>query len=270
MWGRACRDTRSYFGWNKRTIVPPLVAWGMGAIIYWQWQGWDAMKEEIAVAVAFIISPIFLYLLLVYIFNLIRAPVYIKWEKEKEPTMTVSPYSGRRQNDWEKTERLMWAELRVTNTSSLQELKDVGVNIVTCLAVIKKQDSPNDYALYKQFDWNPASVYWSERNAPSHQMSLSIPPSATRIALVAFQDNSNGGQFAFNTNLYDWIVGGVKIEVEISSFNSALLKKAFYIECHPNYVGGDRAKFEFVEWGGWATNRNISLVNFGREDSQPE
>ncbi len=227
------------------------------------------MLGEIVVAICFGMIPVGAFLIFLYGFHLIRAPVYIKWEKEKEPTITVMPYSDRKQNDWEKTERLMWAELRVTNTSPSQELKEVEVNIVTCLAVIEKQDSPNDIALYNEFNWNQTDVYWSERNAPSHQLSLSIPPSATRIALVAFQDNSNGGTFAFNTKLYNWIASGVKIEVEISSFNSALLKKAFYIECHPNYGIPDfpytkKATFEFVEWEEWVANRNVTLLEFGK------
>jgi hypothetical protein len=89
MWRRACSDTRSYFGWNKKTIIPSIVVWGLGAIIYWQWQGWDAVKEEIAVVIAFIVAPILLYLLVVFVFNLIRAPVFIKWERDKEPCLTI-------------------------------------------------------------------------------------------------------------------------------------------------------------------------------------
>lgn len=270
MWKRAWKDSLSFFGWNLRTLTVGLLLWILGALFFWQWQGVEAMLEEIAVAVSFGLIPIGFFLVGLYVFHLIRAPIYMKWEKEKEPNMTVSPYSGRRQSDWEKTEHLMWAELRVTNTSPSQELKDVGVNIVTCLQIIEKSDSPNDYYLHELVDWNPTSVYWSERNAPSHQMSLSIPPSATRIALVAFQNNSNGGQFNFNTSLCEWVVRGAKIEVEISSPNSALLKRAFYIDCHGNIWGGERAHFEFVEWGEWATSRNITLLTSDKESSQSQ
>ncbi len=256
----------SFFGWNRRAAARILGLWFLGAFIYYIWQGVDALLEKIVAAIPFgFIAPAVVFVGL-YIFHLIRAPVYIRWEKEKEPAIAISPCEGRKQYDWEQTEHLMWAGLKVTNKSPLQELKDVEVNIVTLLGVL--EDSPNDCFLLESSDWNPTGVYWSERNVFPQQMSLSIPRNATRIALVAFWDNPNGGGFVFNSILREWKTGGVKIEVEVSSSNSASLKRAFYIECHPNYLGGDRAKFEFVEWEIWATNRNITLGDFGKGGSR--
>lgn len=268
MWKRALMASLSFFGWNIRTGVTLLGFWLLGAFIHYIRYGLDALLEEVATAISFSLIPIGAFLVGLYVFHLIRAPVYIRWEKEKEPAIAISPCEDRKQYNWERTEYLMWVGLKVTNKSPLQELKDVEVNIVTLLEVQESQSSPNDYVLFESSVWNPTAVYWSERNAFPQQMSLSIPRNATRIAPVAFWDNPNGGEFVFNSILREWKTGGVKIEVEVSSSNSASLKRAFYIECHPNYLGGDRAKFEFVEWEIWATNRNITLVDFGKRGSR--
>ena len=58
--------------------------------------------------------------------------------------------------------------------------------------------------------------------------------------------------------------------VEVSGSESVLWKGAFYIECLPNYVGGDKAKFEFLEWETWATNYDITLLEVDKADSQTE
>ena len=216
---------------------------------------------------------------LIFVWNLFRAPYKQRDEARQRirdieeamlPHISVKAHSGRRISDWEKTEHLMWAELQVTNTNTEKELNDVEVNIVKCLTIAKKQDSPNpnDFLMWDFLNLNPFCVYWSERQAQPKQMSLAIPGGATRCALIAFEDNSNGGNFNFNTPLYNWIVGGVKIDIEISSCKSVLWRGSFYIECHPNYYRGDKAKFEFVEWDKWTTNRNIVPLASDKEGSQ--
>jgi hypothetical protein len=192
------------------------------------------------------------------------------WKKRKHPKkgIEVKPVTGKRTSDWEKTERLMWAELAVTNTSS-QELENVQVNITECLTLQKKQDSKNkkDFVMWDFLKLGPFCVYWSERQAQPNQMNLAIPSGATRSTLIAFQDNSNGGSFNFNTMNHNWVVGGVKIAVEISSHESVLWRGDFYIECHPNYFGGEKAKFEFLEWDKWVIGRNITLIHPDSEGS---
>lgn len=180
-------------------------------------------------------------------------------------SIEVKPITGKREADYERTEHTMWAELQVMNIGA-NELKDVQVNITKCLTLQGQQDSANgnDFAMWNQLGIEPFCVYWSERQAQSKQMSLVIPRGATRSALVAFQDNSNGGEFNFNSLNYEWIVGGVKIDVEISSHEAVLWNGDFYIECHPNYLGGERAKFEFVEWNTWVKDKNITQLDFGR------
>ncbi len=111
MWKRAAKDTRAYFGWNKRTVVP-LLLWAVGAFIYWQWQGRVAVKEELAVAAAFVLAPIGLFLILLYLWNLVRAPVFLKFEKEKEPCLEVRGF--KRQDRGLSEDGFNWG-LRVKN-----------------------------------------------------------------------------------------------------------------------------------------------------------
>jgi len=178
-------------------------------------------------------------------------------------SIVVKPITGKREANYERTEHTMWAELQITNAGR-KELKDTQINITKCLAIQDKQDpaNQNDLIMFDLLKLKPFCIYWSERQAQSKQMNLVIPSGATRSALVAFQDNSNGGQFNFNSLNHEWVVGRVKIDIEISSHEAVLWNGDFYIECHPNYMGGERAKFEFVEWDTWAKGKNITLLDF--------
>jgi hypothetical protein len=187
---------------------------------------------------------------------------YIRRNSTTKDVVFVRPIVGKRETDWEQTEHLMWAELEVKNNTA-NEQKDVQVHIVRCLTLQEKQDSEshNDFVIWDHQHLNPFCVYWSKRQTEPKQMSIVIPSNATRSVVVAFQENSNGGQFNFNTTYNNWMVGGFKIDVEISSYQAVLWHGNFYIECHPNYVQGERAKFEFIEWNKWAANRNIVPLN---------
>lgn len=188
----------------------------------------------------------------------------------EEQKILVTPITHKRQVEYEKTQHLMWAELQITNSSS-NELKDVQVNITSCFTLQEKQDSENrnDYVMWNQLNLLPFCIYWSERQVQPNQMSINIPGRATRSALVAFQNNSNGGQFNFNSPNKEWVVGGVKIDLEISNDAIVLWRGSFYIECRPNYAGRtiaeyDPARFEFLEWDIWANNRNIIPLEIGK------
>jgi hypothetical protein len=178
-------------------------------------------------------------------------------------SIAVKPITGKREANYERTEHLMWAELQVKNTNS-KELKSVQVNITNCLTLQVKQDSRsrNDFIAWDFLKLKPFCVYWSERQAQPKQMNLDIPAGATRSALIAFQNNPNGGEFSFNSLNREWVVGGAKIDIEISSHEAVLWSGDFYIECHPNYLGGERAKFEFVEWEAWARDKNITVLDY--------
>lgn len=45
--------------------------------------------EEISTAIAFGLIPVGAFAIFLFIWNLIRAPVYIKWEEEKEPVLEI-------------------------------------------------------------------------------------------------------------------------------------------------------------------------------------
>jgi hypothetical protein len=216
----------------------------------------------VAVQVSGFISPLVAYVLWAIAFGWLIWAVVSYRRAKKSQKVIIKPFVQRRQADWDKTEHLMWAELQVTNTGSA-ELKDVQVNIAKCLTLQETQDSPNhnDFAVFDFLRLTPFCVYWSERQSQPRQMALSIPRGSTRSALIAFQDNSNGGSFHFNTTNYNWVVGGIKIDVEVSSCETVLWKGEFYIECHPNYLGRDRAKFELTEWHTWIKGKNINLLD---------
>jgi len=184
-----------------------------------------------------------------------------KLEQERVPHISVEPYGGRRTWEWEH-EHLMWAELHVTNTSPSLVLNDVAVRIVGCLDIA--EETPGNYVLFEVHRWNPTSVYWSIREASSDQLKLPIPPNTKRAALVAFSDDSNGPPAVFNAPTHDrpLLFGGARIEIEVSSPDSAPWKGLFYIQCHPNYVsdiplGRTLATFEFVTWKTWTANHNV-------------
>lgn len=185
--------------------------------------------------------------------------------------ISALPIFGRRQFDFEH-EHLMWAELRVKNISTTMTLNDVEVQIIDCLYVMPSQSARGSYVIVDSYpNWNPTGVYWSKRNTSPSQFKLSLSPDATKTVLIAFQDNSNGGVAVFNAPTHPWITGGAKIGVEITSPNSPIWRGSFYIECHPNYLSGPQATFEFVEWDKWEAEHNIiKLSNPLTEGSQTE
>lgn len=188
--------------------------------------------------------------------NLVRADILIRWDKEKKPNIVAKPHGGRRLHRGEH-ENLLWAELRVTNSSSTEPLGAVEVCITDCILVSERHDNPNEYVFVRLSDWNPARVYWSIRDINPHQLSATLAPGETKTALIAFQDNPNGGSAFFNTATKPSIAQGAKIEIEISSVGSGLWRGEFYIHCHPNHLDGPRATFEFTQFGDWAKTHPI-------------
>ncbi len=195
-------------------------------------------------------------------FNVLNERVQVL-ENERIPQFTVKPDSYRRQYDHENP-HLMWAELQVTNTSHSITLRNVGVQIASCIEVlpITEKNNPNiTYHLYDRETWSRVSVLWSELDVSPAQTEIDIPPGSTKTALIAFQDDSNGLWTVFNAPIAPprpRNLGGAKIDIEVSSIDSALWRGSYYIECHPNYVSGAQARFEFVEWETWITSHKIT------------
>lgn len=220
----------------------------------------------VAVQVSGFVSPLLAYILwgIAFVWLIWAVVSYRKAKRSKGlgQGVVIKPLVRRRQADWDRTEHLMWAELQVKNNGS-NELKDTQVNIVKCLTLQESQDAltPNDLLVFDFLKLPAFCIYWSERQSQPKQMTLSIPSGATRSVLIAFQDNPNGGSLNFNTPNYSWVVRGAKIDVEVSSRETVLWTGEFYIECHPNYLGGDRAKFEFLEWHTWTKGKRIRLLD---------
>lgn len=114
MWKRAGKDTLSFFGWNKRTTIP-LLLWALGAYIYWKWQGVVAVLEEISVTISFGLIPVAIFLIGLYAWNLIRAPVFLRFEKKMEPCLEILEY--RRQDVGAYREGFCWG-LRIRNSGT--------------------------------------------------------------------------------------------------------------------------------------------------------
>lgn len=220
-----------------------------------------------------IIVGLVLVFFLIFLWNLFRAPYrqrdeqYLRWnearekvvklEEERIPKVSAEPRGGRRNQEWEH-EHLMFAELLVTNTSPVLTLENVEVHVVSSLWILEHEDS---YKLYDHKDWTPVGVYWSERDTGIADCLRSfIPPNGTRIALIAFSDDTNGPPAVFNTptRRRPLLIGGAKkIGIEVSCTNSASWKGEFYIECCPNYLNGPQATIKFVTWETWAANHNV-------------
>jgi len=254
VWSRGWRDTKSTWLSYPFFILDAIVCVIVGELTMWYWG----------------LAVIAFGMICVWLRATARVPIVQRNEvraKIKElqhseaNSVNVKHATGKREHDWERTEHLMWAELQVTNIGK-QPIEGVVVNIKECFVSSEKQDSvdDSDYCTLNLSNWHQTYVYWSERNADSRQTELNIPSGATRICLIAFQDNSNGGQFYFNSQNHEWFVGGVKITIEISSRDRVLWGGDFYLECGPNWVNGPRARFEFMEWDTWAKGKNITHI----------
>ena len=111
--------------------------------------------------------------------------------------------------------------------------------------------------------WSRLGVLWSELEVVPPTTRIAIPPAGTKTAIIAFQDNPNGEISVYNAAISPEPrgVGGSKIEVEVSSIDSALRKGEFHIQCHPQYLKSHfitAAEFEFVEWDTWIKNHKVT------------
>ncbi len=258
MWKRAWKDTLPAIGVHNRSNVIRNIFLVILALFFIRYLGGQLqMSEELRWVISTILA-IGIVFAGIFLFNLVRAPVLIRWEKEQIPSIVVSLHSGRRQWDYEH-QHLMWVELGITNTSPTLPIKDVEIQVKNLVDVLPRQDEPGKYLLYVIQQWSPTGICWSERFAPPNQLRLTIPPNSTRHALIAFSNDSNGMWTIFNAPIANKprYVGGAKITIAVSSPDSALWQGDFYIECHPNYTDGTRARFEFVEWDVWVASHDI-------------
>lgn len=74
---RAFKDTKSFFGWNRKTITVP-VFFVAGLWIIYQCQGWDVMTSQLWNTIAFALTPVGVFAVLLFLWNLIQSPNRIK------------------------------------------------------------------------------------------------------------------------------------------------------------------------------------------------
>lgn len=205
-------------------------------------------------------------------------------ERERIPKFAVTPDGGRKLWDHHVNEYLMWAELKVKNTSLSQTLHNVEVRVVSYVWAEERHNKSGEYILLDFAGLKQSQVYWSRRDADPQRLAIDIPPGSERTSLVAYSDASNGPPGILNAPIHQALSNGGKIEIEVTSPDSAAWKGAFYIECHPNYVNsyrdasgvihallgsGTKATFEFVPWEEWVETHPVTLLSTpGTVDSE--
>jgi len=91
----AWEDTRAFFGWNIRTLfIIALTALGFG--VYYYFQGWEAVKEELLVTVTIVVVPTGAFAFGLMIWNLSIAPFKLVFEGIKNSKNNATPPSKRK------------------------------------------------------------------------------------------------------------------------------------------------------------------------------
>ena len=185
-------------------------------------------------------------------------------EEERVPTISTVAHTGLRSVGI--GAHLMWEELEVGNTSPTQPLENTQVRIISCDHIAPAQDLPGVYKNLGAFmwDWSPITLQWAQ----SASDTVVIPGGVSRTVLVAFSDDSNGPPAVFNDSNHTRCSLELKIEVEVSSPSSATLHSSYFIQCHPNYWGGQSARFEFMPWEEWVSTRTV--IDVGATESEPD
>lgn len=228
--------------WARR-IDPPLPWWNVGLAV----------------------GGALLFLVVSFLaFHRVREERDAALESQKgQSRLAVKPVSGRRQSASGNL-HLMWAGLEVTNTDPTMALRNVEVQITACHEVLCIREQEKQEFTYhlcgQQEDWTRVNACWSESEVTPRSTKVDIPQRATRTAIIAFQDNPNGGTVIYNGPMSNKPTSAeAKIEVEVSSPDSILWKKSYYIQCHPNYVDGTLARFDFAEWDTWMRDHKVFI-----------
>ena len=261
-WHRSWRDTKH--GWSDwrflllGAIVAPLAGFAVGNL-----------TSDTSLGFLTTLGIVISGLVFVWIWATVRAP-YRQRDEARAQVATVLDENGRLTeeripkisaeactgvNTSGIGAHLMWAELKVENTSPTQPLNGTQVRVVTCEHISPPLDGTDEYKNLGAYmwDWSPITLRWSQSDSDAKD----IPGGTSRDVLVAFSDNSNGPPAVFNDVAHTHCPLELKILVEISSSSSAAWRGSYFIRCHPNYAGGPRAQFEFLAWEEWASTRTV-------------
>lgn len=259
------------------------------ACAQWAWGSWHRLEPIVGIPAGLLPPPLsWIPIVILFVFLLPFAP-YKLWQKqrvrideleeERIPKVTVTPEGDRRHWEHQSTEHLMWAELTIRNTSPIKTLYNVEVRVTKYTTTQEKLDKSGEYLLMEGLaDFKASQVYWSRRDADPPHLAIDIPPNSARTSLIAFSNNSNGPPAILNAPIKQILSLGGKLEVEVTSPDSAAWKGEFYIECHQHYVsslqqaldkGGIPPTFEFIPWEQWLETHPIASERvLDRVDSQ--
>ncbi len=176
MWRRAFRDTLPELGGNWARIVRNLIFMGVALIIVRFLGGWQQMSEELRWLVS---SGIALGAVVLgrFFFNLIRAPVFLKFEKEKEPCLIIDGVTTEFSN---KISGGCWVLLiRNQGTDQAEDCRGRLVDI----EFAQPQKNQSLFRWYKNH-----SLEWTE----GFRDSISIPGRQSGTLRLATWDSSQG------------------------------------------------------------------------------
>lgn len=175
-----------------------------------------------------------------------------KLQEEQVPRMTISHSNGQGRDGV--GPHRMWAQIDVQNTSPSLALSSASIHVVEAIHVAEQPEVSGGYVLLDlSYDWSPIEILWA-----SGVSETTIPPGTSRTAIIAYSDDFNGPSGGvFNDGRHTPLVLEQKITVEISSPDSPSLREEYFIRCHPNYLSGPQAHFEFERWDRWSEGHPV-------------
>jgi hypothetical protein len=183
---QAYKNTTSFFGLNRKTLsfsIFVIISW----FILWKWKGSSAVAEEMNIVIAFLV-PFVGVLLIVFLYNLVKAPVDLMNEQKK---ITI-----KKQEDIESLKKELtspifeWKSEVVPlnpyksdySEATIEITLKSGPSIKNCLVSINKLLVLPDKILAERFStW---ILKWDGRRAEELEVSLDMSPGISRRVLI--------------------------------------------------------------------------------------
>ena len=238
---RAWSETKGFFGWNKKTLIVPLL-FLVGLILDNKIRGGISAFDELVVAVLYGLIPIFLFALFLMLINILRAPSGIYYEQQRviaklenelfirdtELDIDVVPDNPIPSN----TEQ--WVRLRIVNN----EQYDIEGCFTELLGIKKEGEQLLGVSLPIKFSWGYTN--------PHIEGFLDIVRGSSALLDVARTEYENnllwfttirGNMFAQKSGVY-------KIQIHIGGEVSGVTKKPKNLRFSLTYDGGNKLKIK--------------------------
>lgn len=176
MWKRALKDTLPELGGNWGKRIRSIILLGLALLLVRWIGGWEQMSEELRWLISSGVALVFV-LFLLFLFNLIRAPVYIRFEKEKEPKLIIN---GVRETNIRGAKR-SWG-LCIANRGTDAAVNSKGEIIYLEFATPQGSLSMGRWPVNQPLQWT---------QAPIGEPSISIPGSREAILEVIIYELEN-------------------------------------------------------------------------------